>query len=54
MNQNSLFKTMIGSFISNGKKGKESKIVERQRESVCERGKALRQEEDNIDRKIDC
>ncbi len=24
-------------FISNGKKGKESKIAERQRESVCER-----------------
>jgi len=24
-------------FISNGKKGKESKIEERQRESVCER-----------------
>ncbi len=43
MIQNSLFKTMIGwkglpgFFKSNRKKGKESWIAERQRESVCER-----------------
>jgi hypothetical protein len=30
-------KIIIGVFISNGEKGEESKIAERQRESVCER-----------------
>ena len=41
-------------FISNGKKGEESKIAERQRERVCVRGRALRQEEDSISNKTDC
>ncbi len=53
------FKTMImckglpGIFISNGKKGKESKTAERQRESVCVRGRALQGEEDIVSNKID-
>ncbi len=51
VSRNSLFKTMMGCkgllcvFISNRKKGKESKIAERQRESVCVRGRALWKEE---------
>jgi hypothetical protein len=31
------YKGLTGIFISNGKKGKESKTAERPRESVCER-----------------
>ncbi len=45
---------MPGIFISNGKKGKESKTAERQRKSVCVRGRALRKEEDGVGNKIDC
>ena len=37
-----------------GKKGKESKTAERQRECVCARGRALQEEEDSISNKIDC
>jgi hypothetical protein len=58
--QNSLFKTMMmckglpGFFISNGKKGKESRIEERQRERMCVRGRALQQEKDSVGHKKDC
>ncbi len=45
---------VIGVFISNRKKGEESKIVERQRESECERGRALRGEVQSISNKTDC
>ncbi len=39
-------------FISNGKCGEESKAAERQRESVCFRGKALQREGDGNRNKI--
>jgi hypothetical protein len=47
-----MLKGLPGIFISNGKKGKESKTTERER--VSERGRALRVEEDSIGNKIDC
>jgi hypothetical protein len=42
--------------ISNGKKGKESRIAERQREREREsaRGRALWQEKDSVTNKTDC
>ncbi len=46
-------KGLPGIFISNGKKGKESKIAERQRERVCARGRALQGEEGSVGNKID-
>ncbi len=46
------WKGLPGDFISNGKKGKESWIAERQRERECVRGSALLQEEDSIGNKI--
>ncbi len=46
-------KGLPGFFISNRKKGKESKIVEKQRERVRVIGRALRQEEDSIGNKTD-
>ena len=48
------WKWMPGFFISNGKKGKESKIEERQRERVCVRGSMLQQEKDNVGNKTEC
>jgi hypothetical protein len=47
------WKGLPGFFISSGKKGEESWIVERQRESVCERGRALWQEKGSIGNKTD-
>jgi hypothetical protein len=40
-------------FIANGKKWKESKIAERQRERACVRGSVLQQEKDSVGNKTD-
>jgi hypothetical protein len=40
-------------FISNGKKGKESWIAERQRERAWVRGRELQQEKDGVGNKTD-
>ncbi len=53
------WKGLPGFFISNGKKGKESWIAERQRgrdrerERACMRGRALRQGKDSVGYKTD-
>jgi hypothetical protein len=41
-------------FISNGDSGEESRIAERQRESVCVRGSALQKRRDGISHKMSC
>ncbi len=50
-----ILKGVPGDFISNRRKGKESKTEEREREREREsaRGRALRQEEDSVGNKID-
>jgi hypothetical protein len=49
-----ILKGLPGIFISNGKRGKESKTAERQREYVCAKGRALQGEEESVGHKIDC